>query len=79
MWAGYAIGFYGWCLIRNYDISFIQVVKPNPYGTSTVNPKTGALITTGAIALWPPNQALDTVVFPTGDSNKPISGVGGSG
>jgi hypothetical protein len=79
LWAGYAVGLYGFCLIRSYDISFLQLVKPNAFGTSTINPKTGGLTVTGAISNWPPNKSRDDVVFPSGATSVPVSGVGGVG
>lgn len=76
LWAGYAVGFYGYCLLRNYDISALQVIRPNPYGVSTVDPKTGAISKSGAIQSWPPMISRNDVVFPTGESSTNVSGKG---
>jgi hypothetical protein len=67
VWLGYAGTLYGYCLIRGYDISFMQLVNPaRPYAGK-----------------WPPPPAGDTNVFPSGtaaDQAQPASsgGPGGS-
>jgi hypothetical protein len=33
-WAGYAIGIWGVCLIRGYDVTFMQLFKPTWPGTA---------------------------------------------
>lgn len=38
VWGGYSVGLWGWCLFRDYDVTFGQLVSP-------VHPYSGA---------WPP-------------------------
>jgi hypothetical protein len=68
MWAGYAIGLYGWSLIRNYDVTFGQLVNPSQKWSGTgmsgtpPNPKTGK----GGVQQWPPGTIPPIVVFGNG-------------
>jgi len=35
LWAGYAISFWGYTLIRGYNVTFPQLINPvHPYGTT---------------------------------------------
>lgn len=47
-WSDYAVGFWGWCLLRGYDVPFRQVVSP-------LHPYSGK---------WPPPKIPKTQVFP---------------
>lgn len=48
-WAGYAVGMWGYCLVRGYDVPFSGVLKPVwPGGGTTVAPNANAGGTPGA-------------------------------
>jgi hypothetical protein len=52
IWGGYSISLWGWCLIRDYDVTLGQLVSPvHPYGS-------------GKGQLWPPQQLSTSVIFP---------------
>lgn len=52
LWAGYAIDFYGYCLLKGYDVSFGQIVSPaHPYGSKKSE-------------TWPPKKLGNDVVLP---------------
>jgi hypothetical protein len=48
LWAGYAISLFGWCLLRDYDITFGQLVSP-------IHPYAGA---------WPPAKIPVGQIWP---------------
>jgi hypothetical protein len=48
LWAGYALGLFGWCLLRDYDVTFGQLVSP-------VHPYAGA---------WPPAKIPASQIWP---------------
>ena len=52
-WAGYTVGFYGFCLVKGYDVSFVQLVSPKGWYSGP----------------WPPVTAPDNVILPTGGSS----------
>jgi hypothetical protein len=55
IWAGYSTAFWGWCLIRGYDVTFGQLVSPTGYyGAGGQS--------------WPPPQIPDSQVFPGGSA-----------
>lgn len=65
-WGGYSVGFWGWCLIRGYDVTLGQLMSPtHPYGS-------------GKGQTWPPPVMAPDVIFPGGRSSS-SSGAGGSG
>lgn len=53
-WAGYAVGIWGYCLIRGYDVTFTDIFKttwpggPNPANNPLLQDKSGAKSTSGA-------------------------------
>jgi hypothetical protein len=49
-WVGYAMLFYGYSLVKGYDLSFSQVVSPKNYYKGS----------------WPPAPAGNAVIFPSG-------------
>jgi hypothetical protein len=58
-WADYLLGVYGWCLIKNYNVTIAQLANP-------LNPYSGA---------WPPGPIGPNRVFPgqgaAGSSSAP--------
>jgi hypothetical protein len=62
-WAGYAVGGWGWCLIRGYNITFTQWVNPvNFYEWPD-----------GKVPVTP-----DTQVLPSGQSQESQAHAGGA-
>jgi hypothetical protein len=54
VWFGYAIDFYGYTLLKGYDVTFGQLVSPaHPYGS-------------GRGQTWPPPIIKAGQVLPTG-------------
>ena len=50
VWGGYSVGLWGWCLIRDYDLTFSQLVHPaHPYAGT-----------------WPPQPIPSTQIWPGG-------------
>lgn len=48
IWAGYSTGLWGWCLLRDYDLSMGQLMSPfHPYAGP-----------------WPPAKIGDDVIWP---------------
>lgn len=64
LWGAYAIGFYGYCLIKSYDVNLAQLLKPT---NQWVGQGQEAQITANAYT-WPPGVGSDSLVFPTGNS-----------
>jgi len=50
VWGGWSAGLWGWCLIRDYDVTFGQLVNP-------VRPYAGP---------WPPARIPDGQTWPSG-------------
>jgi hypothetical protein len=86
VWAGYTVGVWGYCLIRGYDVSFVQVLKstqtwqggPGGAGSAPAKPAKSAGI--------PPNVSNNPAIPylpapPPNVSNNPgvpyIPGIGG--
>ncbi len=64
IWGGYSVGLWGWCLLRDYDLTFGQLTSP-------VHPYSGA---------WPPAKIPGTQIWPGGAAAaKTVSQVGASG
>jgi len=60
-WAGYALGDFGWCLFRDYDVTLGQLMSPtHPYAGPWPPPK----IPAGQI--WPGGQAVQTAAGSAG-------------
>lgn len=65
LWAGYAVSLWGWCLLRDYDLTFGQLVSPtHPYAGK-----------------WPPAKIPPSQIWPgkapsasssTGTATKPF-------
>jgi hypothetical protein len=76
VWAGYTLAFYGYCLIKSYDVTLLQLVNPLNL-TSTQNYSAIPLTPAGApvaIQHWPPTLlAAPTVVIPNGIPAGPNS------
>ena len=71
IWGAYAVGSWGYCLLRGYDVSFRSWVSPlHPYA----GPWPPALIPTGK--LWP--QSAATVATQTQTTAKPVTEPGGN-
>lgn len=72
VWAGYSVGLWGWCLIRDYDVTLGALMSPvHPYGS-------------GKGQSWPPPPLPDTQTFPgkqaaAGSGPGPGAGPGGGG
>lgn len=74
LWAGYAVAFWGFCLIKGYNVSFVQIINP---ANITAAGKTTPLSSSGAplvINAWPPQLASPTVVIPNGSITDVGSG-----
>jgi len=56
-WAAYASGYYGYSLIKGYNLSFMEIVSPVNYYNGS----------------WPPGTASNTVIFPAGNSSTNAS------
>ena len=54
IWGGWSVSFWGYSLVRGYNVTFIQLVNP-------VHPYSGP---------WPPGPIPDTQVFPSGASGQ---------
>ena len=52
VWAGYSTSLWGWCLLRDYDLTFGQLVSP-------VHPYSGA---------WPPAKIPSGQIWPAGST-----------
>ena len=64
IWGGYSVGLWGWCLLRDYDLTFGQLTSP-------VHPYSGK---------WPPAKIPGTQIWPSGAAAaKTASQVGASG
>jgi hypothetical protein len=50
IWGGYGTGLWGWCLIRDYDLTFGQLLSP-------AHPYSGP---------WPPAKIGSDVIWPGG-------------
>ncbi len=52
VWGGYSLGLWGWCLFRDYDVTFGRLVSPvHPYGS-------------GEGEGWPPPLLPPTQIWP---------------
>lgn len=62
LWGGYSMLFYGYCLIKGYNIGFLEIVSP-------VNYYKGG---------WPPPLFTDTGVIPKGQGANAANPAGGA-
>ena len=63
IWGGYSTGLWGWCLIRDYDLTFGQLLSPS-------HPYAGA---------WPPAHISPAQTWPGGGGAAPAAvAAGGS-
>jgi len=54
VWGGYSTGLWGWCLLRDYDVTFGQLVSPGrPYAGP-----------------WPPARIPSSQTWPSGAAAK---------
>jgi hypothetical protein len=58
VWGGYSVGLWGWCLFRDYDVTFGQLVSPT-------HPYSGA---------WPPAKIPAGQTWPGGTSSSSTAG-----
>lgn len=59
VWAGYAVGLYGYCLVRGYDVSFRDVFRAKWQGAQVVPSKGHKLGTIlGNVQTTNPGQQL---------------------
>ncbi len=64
IWGGYSVSLWGWCLLRDYDLTFGQLTSP-------VHPYSGP---------WPPAKISGTQIWPGGAAAaSTVSQVGASG
>lgn len=63
IWLGYSTSLWGWCLLRDYNVTMAALVNP-------VHPYAGK---------WPPPKLDNTVVWPGGRSAVPGPGQPGYG
>jgi hypothetical protein len=55
VWAGYSVGLWGWCLIRDYNLTFGQLVSPtHPYSGT-----------------WPPAPIPSSQIWPGATTAQP--------
>ena len=52
IWGSWSVGLWGWCLLRDYDLTFGQLVSPT-------HPYSGA---------WPPAKIPATQIWPGGST-----------
>lgn len=63
IWGGYGASLWGWCLFRDYDLTFGQLMSPlHPYGS-------------GKGQGWPPAKLDPSVIWP---GQTPAAGGSGS-
>lgn len=63
IWGGYSLSLWGWCLVRDYDLTLGQLTSPlHPYGS-------------GQGQMWPPGRIPDTQIWPGG---APVQGPAGA-
>ncbi len=54
VWGGYSISLFGWCLLRDYDVTLGQLMSPvHPYGQ-------------GKGQSWPPPKIPASQIWPGG-------------
>lgn len=54
IWGGYSVSLFGWCLIRDYNVTLGQLMSPaHPYGS-------------GQGQSWPPPAIPSTQIWPGG-------------
>lgn len=51
-WVGYSLSFWGYSLVRGYNLSFTDIFSPSKFYSGT----------------WPPTIAPNTTIFPNGSS-----------
>jgi hypothetical protein len=61
-WFGYGLVVYGHALVKGYNLSFGEVFSPTSFYKGT----------------WPPSQAPNTVIFPTGLGSAPAPTTSGT-
>lgn len=67
IWGGYSVSLWGWCLIRNYDVTMGQLTSPlHPYGSGKGQP-------------WPPASIPDTQIWPGSNAAAAAPSAGKSG
>ena len=68
IWGGYSVSLWGWCLLRDYDVTLGQLMSPvHPYGQ-------------GKGQGWPPPPIPDTQIWPGGKTAaRTVSQVGAPG
>lgn len=68
IWGGYSVSLWGWCLIRNYNVTMGQLTSPlHPYGSGKNQPWPPASIP--ATQIWPGSNAA--AATPSGGSSSP--------
>lgn len=66
VWGGWAIGFWGYCLIRGYNITFGQLVNPvHPYGSKKGEAWPPPLIPKGSLLPGKQQQASTAAAVQT--------------
>lgn len=63
IWGGWSVGLWGWALLRDYDVTFGQLVSPT-------HPYSGA---------WPPAKIPATQIWPGGSTTSTVSAAGNIG
>lgn len=78
LWVGYTVGLYGYCLIRGYDISFLEMFAgPWPPMVGASNQfKAGPAVLTGPGITSPDQTPSNAGAGPGGSTSNPGSGNG---
>ncbi len=72
LWAGYAVSFWGYTLIRGYNVTFGQLVNPvHPYGTVKGQPWPPPRIPQGQLLPGPASAAPPGPAAPGGTQLAP--------
>lgn len=79
LWAGYAISFWGYTLIRGYNISFVQLVNPvHPYGSAKNQPWPPPLIPAGQLLPGPAQAPPPGPIAQTGAAAQQLGQAAGA-
>jgi len=63
VWGGWSVGLFGWCLLRDYDVTFGQLVSPaHPYHGQ-----------------WPPAKIPPSQIWPGGSAGVQQTAAGNVG
>jgi hypothetical protein len=83
LWGGYSIALWGYCLIRGYDITFTQLVKPSGYYAGPWPPAgtiaAGSVLPGGTAVTAAAKVNTTAQITPAGGAAAPVAGSPGPG